>query len=55
MGRIEVYLGEPGVLSSLQAFELAFTGDKAEYVVAFQVQDEDMLLRIVAPLWHLQT
>lgn len=41
--------------NSIQAFELAFAGDKGNTLAAFQVQDEEMLLRMVAPLWHFQT
>ena len=55
LGRMDVYLGEPGMANSIQAFELGFSGDKADAVAAFQVPDEDTLLRILAPLWHFQT
>lgn len=53
--KLEVYLGEPGMANSIQGFELTFAGDKADAVMAFQVADEDMLLQILAPLWHFQT
>ena len=53
--KLEVYLGEPGLANSIQAFEMTFAGEKGDVFSAFQVAEEDMLLQILAPLWHFQT
>ena len=53
--KLEVYLGEPGLPNSIQAFELTFAGEKGDVFSAFQVAEEAMLLQILAPLWHFQT
>ncbi len=53
--KLEVYLGEPGLANSIQAFEMTFAGDKGDSYSAFQVADEEMLLQVLAPLWHFQT
>lgn len=55
LSKLEVYLGEPGIGNSVQAFELSFPGDQMDTTLAFQVPDEDMLLQILAPLWHYVT
>lgn len=50
--RLEVNQGDPGITNSIQSFVTAFAGEKGDIVMAFQVADDDMLLQILAPLWH---
>ena len=50
-----MYQGEPGLLSNIQAVELSFSGWGAASgtaSLAFQAQDEETMLQILAPVLH---